>query len=864
MDTPRARPISSPRCSRHSVRAPWAVGAPLLLAAAIALAAPGLAVGATITVNTTVDEVASDGHCSLREAISAANGDSTGPGGDCARGSAADTVSIPSGHFTLSIPGANEDANATGDLDILGADVTIAGAGAGATTIDANGIDRVLEVRPGRVATIQGVTITGGQAPDGRNGFDFTGVSPGADARGGDGGDGASGGGIFNNGGSLTITASVISGNAAGSGGGGGRARAGDGSSGPTGGQGGVGWAGAGGRGGEGGGIYTTGVLRLTRSRVAGNTAGAGGNGGSGVGGNGGSGSTGNGGFGGDGNGGHGGQGGSGGGIAEASGGSLTIDESSIAANATGAGGSGGQGQGGTGGGSGGTSAHAGGGGTGSGGFPGAGGGGGGISAQDPIAITRTLISGNSAGAGGDGGSGIGGPGGPTTGSSAQSGNGGLGQGAGGAPGDLGGGLVAPGGSIVNLTLDGNRTGAGGAGGDGSGGKGGNAVNEGGDGGPGAAGSGGRGGPGGGVANQGNGALTARQLTISSNVLGGGGLVGNAHGGDPGIGGASSGSPGPASGGLRGKAGTGGAVWTSSNTTLANSIVAGNAVPGCDGFGSVIDGGHDISFGDPSCPGADVDPKLGVLAGNGGPTKTRALGPSSAAIDAVPASGAGCAATDQRGVKRPNGAACDIGAYEHAPPTVTTGAATGIATTAGTFHGYLDPNARTMSYHFQYGTTTSYGSTTPTRTRAAGVSTVAVAAIVGGLKPATTYHYRLVATNTDGASRGHDRTFKTAAVPPPNTELTQATISGRRHLATFRFAGSGGVAPLRFRCKLDGSGFKACSSPTVYRWLKNGTHRFEVEAVDSRGEADPTPAAKRFRISSTPGTRSKHRPTARR
>lgn len=59
-----------------------------------------------------------------------------------------------------------------------------------------------------------------------------------------------------------------------------------------------------------------------------------------------------------------------------------------------------------------------------------------------------------------------------------------------------------------------------------------------------------------------------------------------------------------------------------------------------------------------------VDPLLEALAGNGGPTQTHALKAGSPAIDA----GAGCAAADQRGVARPQGPRCDIGAFERVPP----------------------------------------------------------------------------------------------------------------------------------------------------------------------------------------------------
>jgi CSLREA domain-containing protein/excisionase family DNA binding protein len=114
----------------------------LALMGALVLAPSAPAVAATIGVNTTTDETVSDSHCSLREAISAANGDSKGPGGDCAKGSGADTVELPKGHFTLDIEFPGDDSNDFGDLDIRST-VTIAGAGAGATTTDAKGIDRV-------------------------------------------------------------------------------------------------------------------------------------------------------------------------------------------------------------------------------------------------------------------------------------------------------------------------------------------------------------------------------------------------------------------------------------------------------------------------------------------------------------------------------------------------------------------------------------------------------------------------------------------------------------------------------------------------------------------------------------------------
>ena len=97
---------------------------------------------------------------------------------------------------------------------------------------------------------------------------------------------------------------------------------------------------------------------------------------------------------------------------------------------------------------------------------------------------------------------------------------------------------------------------------------------------------------------------------------------------------------------------------------IANSIVA-DASPNGNCGGPIETAGHNIDS-DGTCglvaisdhPG--VDPQLAALADNGGPTDTRALAQGSPAVDA----GAGCEATDQRGVARPAGAACDIGAFE--------------------------------------------------------------------------------------------------------------------------------------------------------------------------------------------------------
>jgi len=107
-----------------------------------------------------------------------------------------DTVQLGPGNFRLTIGGRSENAAATGDLDVT-SDLRIIGAGAQATVIDASGLDRVFHVMPGIRLTVAGVTITGGLA---------TGI--------GDTGRDQFGGGILNHG-HLTLIDSIVTNNSA-------------------------------------------------------------------------------------------------------------------------------------------------------------------------------------------------------------------------------------------------------------------------------------------------------------------------------------------------------------------------------------------------------------------------------------------------------------------------------------------------------------------------------------------------------------------------------------------------------------------------------------------------------------------------
>jgi hypothetical protein len=111
----------------------------------------------------------------------------------------------------------------------------------------------------------------------------------------------------------------------------------------------------------------------------------------------------------------------------------------------------------------------------------------------------------------------------------------------------------------------------------------------------------------------------------------------------------------------------------------------------------------------------------------------------------------------------------DIGADEFVvAPAATTGPASAITDRSATLIGNVDAKGAPTSYHFEYGPTTAYGSTTPTAVAGSG-GTVTAAATISALRPATTYHYRLVATNAGGVTKGPDRIFTTASPPPTPT-----------------------------------------------------------------------------------------------
>ena len=249
------------------------------------------------------------------------------------------------------------------------------------------------------------------------------------------------------------------------------------------------------------------------------------------------------------------------------------------------------------------------------------------------------------------------------------------------------------------------------------------------------------------------------------------------------------------------------------NTILNEGPASANIYNNSSGV--VMSLGYNLSSDDASGiltgPGDQIraDPKLGPLQNNGGHTLTHALLPGSPGIDAGNPNFMPPPFFDQRGsdFSRVRNGRIDVGSFEvqagaiptatptisasptptpgatatatatstptptptatHTPtptpvstPAVTTNPATLIGSFSARLNGTVNPHGLTTTVHLQYGTTTNYGHTTASQTKT-GNTSQNISASVSGLSASTTYHFRIVATNSHRTVFGADRMFTT-------------------------------------------------------------------------------------------------------
>jgi glucose/arabinose dehydrogenase len=149
-----------------------------------------------------------------------------------------------------------------------------------------------------------------------------------------------------------------------------------------------------------------------------------------------------------------------------------------------------------------------------------------------------------------------------------------------------------------------------------------------------------------------------------------------------------------------------------------------------------------------------------------------------------------------------------------------------VTETGATLNGRVHAHGEQLTWWFEYGTTSSYGTQTAHEGPMTGDSQVPVSTRVTGLTPGTTYHYRLCTEVPQGPQCGDDVSFATATgrLPAGFTETT--AFSGLTNPTALRFAADGRVfvAERGGLIKVfDGIGD---TSATVFADLRTKVHAF--------------------------------------
>jgi O6-methylguanine-DNA--protein-cysteine methyltransferase len=183
-------------------------------------------------------------------------------------------------------------------------------------------------------------------------------------------------------------------------------------------------------------------------------------------------------------------------------------------------------------------------------------------------------------------------------------------------------------------------------------------------------------------------------------------------------------------------------------------------------------------------------------------------------------------------------------------PGSTTVAATSILTTSATVNGTVNANYLSSVVTFEYGLTTSYGSTaTATPSPVTGNTSTSVSANLSGLSAGTTYHFRVKAVNSLGTTYGTDLTFVTLGQAPTATTLdasnlltTSATLNGTVNanylssVVTFEYGltTSYGITATATQSPVTGNTSTAVSA-NLSGLIPGAIYHFRVKAVNSIG-----------------------------
>jgi hypothetical protein len=192
-------------------------------------------------------------------------------------------------------------------------------------------------------------------------------------------------------------------------------------------------------------------------------------------------------------------------------------------------------------------------------------------------------------------------------------------------------------------------------------------------------------------------------------------------------------------------------------------------------------------------------------------------------------------------------------------PSATTSAASAVGLTGATLNGTVNPHGHATTYQFQLGTSTGYGTTVPIAGSSSDSADHALSQVISGLAPATTYHYRIVATGFGFTVAGADMTFTTAA-KCSGVKIAKGRVKVKNGKAPIKLSTVGACkgdlalfmkAPPKGKAKGHGKG-KASASKKKGKGAKSiqiGSASFSLEAGQTQTIEVPLSAAALKRLS---------------
>ena len=165
---------------------------------------------------------------------------------------------------------------------------------------------------------------------------------------------------------------------------------------------------------------------------------------------------------------------------------------------------------------------------------------------------------------------------------------------------------------------------------------------------------------------------------------------------------------------------------------------------------------------------------------------------------------------------------------------------------SATIGGGIYRNGLDTTWSIQYGTDSQYGQQTAPIDIGTGSAPVAVTGYLSQLTPNTTYHYRLVAQNSQGTTYGNDYTLTTPAAPPgsPTAAFTVSSAPAPNAPVSFDATnstpGSGTLQTYAWNFG-DGSSVQTTSTPTIsYTYATRGTYTVSLTVTNDAGQTDTT------------------------